>query len=88
MVVAPGTACCVLTLLEDMMTSSSTAAEQTARTRKFLSLLPKDQTVMLVTHQVNITELTGQFPSSGEIFIIKVSETGTVTVIGRYLVDQ
>jgi len=38
---------------------------------------------VLVTHQVNITALTGIFPRSGEIVVVSVAPDGSVTVHGR-----
>lgn len=40
---------------------------------------------MLVTHQVNITALTGQSTSSGEIIIFRLTDTGA-DVLGRILI--
>ena len=37
---------------------------------------------ILVTHQVNITALTGVYPSSGELIIVRRSEKGGLTVVG------
>lgn len=38
---------------------------------------------VLVTHQVNITALTGVFPASGEMVVIATDEAGAATVRGR-----
>jgi phosphohistidine phosphatase SixA len=38
---------------------------------------------VLVTHQVNITALTGVFPASGEMIVIAVEPDGDVAVRGR-----
>jgi phosphohistidine phosphatase SixA len=38
--------------------------------------------ILLVTHQVNITALTGIYPDSGELVIVHRSHTGDITVIG------
>jgi len=40
------------------------------------------QTHVLVTHQVNITALTGVYPNSGELVIVRRSKDGSLTVIG------
>ena len=40
------------------------------------------QPLILVTHQVNITALTGVFPSSGELVIVHRSDAGDLTVVG------
>jgi hypothetical protein len=44
------------------------------------SSLPK----VLVTHQVNITALTGVVPQSGELVIIKVDMSGEILVVARW----
>ena len=41
----------------------------------------------LVSHQVNITALTGVYPASGEIVVIKLGEDGGVSVEGRIRTD-
>ena len=38
--------------------------------------------LVVVTHQVNITALTGIVPTSGEGVVLKV-ENGTLNIIGR-----
>lgn len=61
--------------------------KQSDQTRAYLAGMPDDQRLVLVTHQVNITALTGRFPSSGEIFVIDVDEDGRVTFLGEVLID-
>jgi phosphohistidine phosphatase SixA len=39
--------------------------------------------LVLVTHQVNITALTGIYPRSGEIVVARYAEDGNVKVLGR-----
>lgn len=39
--------------------------------------------MILVTHQVNITALTGVYPASGEFIIVKGDEQGDLDVAGR-----
>jgi phosphohistidine phosphatase SixA len=43
------------------------------------------RTYLLVTHQVNITALTGIFPASGEMIVVKpdAANPGRPTVVGR-----
>jgi len=43
--------------------------------------------LVLVTHQVNITALTGVYPASGELVIVKRSEAGVLSVIGTIETD-
>lgn len=56
---------------------------QTAATEAFVRELPRDQRVMLVTHQVNITALSGVYPASGEIIVLHRGEDGQLQVAGR-----
>ena len=73
--------------LNSFFENRSAAEAQTLSTRRFLSGLGESETVMLVTHQVNITDLTGQFPASGEVFLIQVNDSGKVNVVGRFLLE-
>lgn len=41
---------------------------------------------MMVTHQVNITALTGEWAGSGEIIVIRDTGAG-IEVLGRILID-
>lgn len=51
--------------------------------RRRLSSLPRDAgTVMMVTHQVNITALTGVFPRSGDIVVLRREPDGGISVRG------
>jgi phosphohistidine phosphatase SixA len=55
---------------------------RTAALRDYLAAQPEGPLV-LVTHQVNITALTGIVPRAGEAVIVTVAPDGTVTVLGR-----
>lgn len=56
----------------------------TAALRRRLAMLPADAgLVLMVTHQVNITALTGVFPASGEMVVLKRDATGAVSTVGR-----
>jgi broad specificity phosphatase PhoE len=56
---------------------------QTSDTLMALSQLSPDARVLLVSHQVNITALTGVVPRSGEIIVAHRREDGTLEVSGR-----
>lgn len=62
--------------------------EQTAATIAFLRAQPEDHRLILVTHQVNITALTGRGTASGEFVVIDLTEDGTVEVLGDVLVGR
>jgi len=56
----------------------------TAALRAFLRNLPADgKPVVLVTHQVNITALTGIVPASGEGVVLRLSQNGDFVLLGR-----
>jgi len=39
--------------------------------------------LMMVTHQVNITALTREYPAMGEIFVVRANAAGTLQLAGR-----
>lgn len=57
--------------------------QQTAKLRAWLAAGRPQGTVLLVTHQVNITALTGVFPQAGEIVVGEVLADGSLRVVGR-----
>lgn len=72
--------------LNSFFQDRSTRSEQTAQLRDFIGSLPDSEKILLVTHQVNITALTGRGIASGEVFLIEVDGGGRVEVIGELLV--
>jgi hypothetical protein len=60
----------------------STAERQTAEVLNYLAGLPEGERVLIVTHQVNITALTGITPRSGEI-VITLRDGPTLQVLDR-----
>lgn len=46
-----------------------------------------NEPLILVTHQVNIAALTGIYPASGELVIVRRSEDGTLSPLGRLRTD-
>ncbi|KAA2235817.1 histidine phosphatase family protein [Salinarimonas soli] len=60
------------------------AQRSTAALRALLSALPAEGTVaVLVTHQVNITALTGIFPAMGETLVLRLDAAQGFPVAGR-----
>ncbi|AMJ60758.1 histidine phosphatase family protein [Bosea sp. PAMC 26642] len=56
----------------------------TAALRRRLATLPSQaSTVVMISHQVNITALTGMFPASGEMIVLRRAASGEFSVIGR-----
>ncbi len=62
------------------------ADAQTRETMTFLRGLEGEQTVVLVSHQVNITALTGRGTSSGEFLVGRLTDEGTLEILGSVLV--
>ena len=61
-------------------------ADGPAQTREALAAIaaqPMDARLLLVTHQVNISALTGVVPSSGEIIVVQRRPDGGLEVTGR-----
>ncbi len=57
---------------------------QMATLRRFLAGLPADGApVVLVTHQVVVTALTGVFPASAEAVLLRANGTGAPAIEGR-----
>jgi len=73
--------------LNSFFSDRSTEPAQTAALRRLLASLPAEETAVLVSHQVNITALTGIYPRSGEVVILRVTEDGGLETIGRFLVE-
>jgi hypothetical protein len=55
---------------------------QTKMLMEWLGEQDLERPIVLVTHQVNITALTGIYPASGELVIFHRSNTGDIAVIG------
>ena len=54
---------------------------QTQALRDWIAAQKPDEPLILVTHQVNITALTGIYPQSGEIVVVRRSEEGEIEVV-------
>jgi len=66
---------------------SKGAAQTDALKARLAELDAAGRKAALVSHQVNITALTGIYPASGEIVVIALGEGGDVTVEGRIRTD-
>jgi phosphohistidine phosphatase SixA len=56
--------------------------QQTDALRQLIRQRPPGRPLVMVTHQVNITALTGVYPQSGEIIVVR-PENGRLAVMGR-----
>jgi len=55
--------------------------------RNWLQEAPLESPTILVTHQVNITALTGVFPRSGEMLVMRRDREGNLIVLGSVETD-
>jgi 8-oxo-(d)GTP phosphatase len=62
--------------LNSFFSDRSTENAQTANIREFMASYDGALPLMLVTHQVNITALTGIVPASGEIIVLRKTADG------------
>lgn len=74
-------------VLNSFFADRSTEPAQTDALRRLLAGLPAEETAVLVSHQVNITALTGIYPRSGEVVILRVAEDGSLETVGRFLAE-
>lgn len=66
--------------LNSFFGASGRAEEATAGLRQLIAGLPAGKPAVLVTHQVNITALTGVYPRSGEVIVLR---RDGLAVLGR-----
>ena len=75
-----------LPALNSFFRNRGRAGPQTAELRQFLLGPQPGKTVVLVTHQVNITALTGRIPASGEVFLLEIGRDSTISVVDEILI--
>lgn len=71
-----------LPFMNSFFQSYSKEPQQTQALKTWLQNQKQTSPIILVTHQVNITALTGVFPSSGEIVFIRTEPSGEIVVEG------
>ena len=76
-----------LPVLNSFFRRNERRAQQTQALRDWLAGQDLDGTLVLVTHQVNITALTGVYPASGELAVIRRSANGEISVVGSIQTD-
>lgn len=69
--------------LDSFFDDRSREQEQTRQVRELIGKRPLSGNLILVTHQVNITALTGIFPGQGEMVILTPSGNGDFRTAGR-----
>ena len=68
--------------LDSFFADRSTADTQAETVRRRLARADPAQKLLLVTHQVNISALTGRSTRSGEVLVIRVDPDGGVETLG------
>jgi phosphohistidine phosphatase SixA len=71
-----------LPVLNSFFRNFEQEAARTAELGSWLSARDLDKPLVLVTHQVNITAMTGVFPDSGELVIVRREADGRFSVAG------
>jgi len=72
-----------LPALDSSFGDSGASLDRTRELGAFIAGLPPDMPVVLVSHQVNITALTGIVPASGEALVLEAKDPGGLKVVGR-----
>jgi broad specificity phosphatase PhoE len=72
--------------LDSFFDDRRTEPQQTAAVRRYLADLGS-RNALLVTHQVNIAALTGQFAAMGEAIVVRSVAADAAAVVGRIRVD-
>ena len=75
-----------LPALDSFFRNPARADRQTAELRQFLLGLPPGETVVLVTHYVNIRALTDRGVSSGQVLLLDIGRDGTISVVDEVLI--
>lgn len=69
--------------LDSFFADRARAAASTLALRRLIDSLPRDRPAVLVTHQVNVTGLTGIFPASGEAIVLRRARREGFDIVGR-----
>ncbi|WP_089938252.1 histidine phosphatase family protein [Candidatus Entotheonella palauensis] len=71
-----------LPLLNSFFETREREQEQTEALARFLKTTPISHVIVLVTHQVNISALTGVYPASGEAVVVEAETSNALRVLG------
>jgi phosphohistidine phosphatase SixA len=69
--------------LNSFFTEPDRREPQTEALRAWLGEPAARAPLVLVSHQVNITALTGVYPATGEIIVVRPEADGSINVLGR-----
>ena len=77
----------VVAVMRHALAPGSGDSASFALLRKFLLGLSRGETVVLVTHYVNIQALTGRGVASGEVLLLEIGRDAAVSVADGILID-
>ncbi len=72
-----------LPALDSFFDDRSTQDQQTAAVLKKIAGFNGSGNLVMVTHQVNITALTGRVPAQGEALVVRADRSGNLELVGR-----
>lgn len=75
-----------LPALNSFFRQADHGTDQTLAVEAWIAGQPLERPTFLVTHQVNITALTGVYPRSGEILIVAPGAGGKLALVDRLLI--
>ena len=70
-------------ILNSFFRDRRNASNQTDQLRRLIRGHQQRGVIVMVTHQVNITELTGIVPRSGDVVIVRAKPDGEIQVLGE-----
>lgn len=76
-----------LPALNSFFRNRERAEPQTRAVEDWIAGQDLAEPVVLVTHQVNVTALTGVFPASGEMLVLRRSGGGEMSLVGSIRID-
>jgi 8-oxo-(d)GTP phosphatase len=76
-----------LPMLNSFFQQAERANSQNQALKKWLAGQNLDSPLLLVTHQVNITAISGVYPTSGELVIMRRSVDGQLSTVGTIRTD-
>lgn len=76
-----------LPILNSFFQHGDRESSQNQALKKWLAGQNLEQPLLLVTHQVNVTAISGVYPASGEIVIMRRAKDGKLSVVGALKTD-
>lgn len=78
----------ILQPLNSFFRQPQTRQKQTNALKDWLHARTRDLPLVLVTHQVNISALTGTYARSGELIFVELTKNSSFEIVDRALIEQ